>query len=132
MTRRLLLLIGVGVTLAVASFAAGAVARPCFVQAAWIRLTVREPWARQNRLGKLVEIGMTPEQVRSVLGPPTRAIPQKGGVAWIYWDGRRCAGYELVVHLYLSRTVCYVHQNSEAKVIGPRPDFYTVGQPLAP
>jgi len=138
--RRLLLAAGLAVLVAGGSFLAGTVTGCRPLRAMWIRLTARTPAVRLNRLGRLVEQGMTPRQVRGLLGEPTRITERPQGVRWSYWDGVSCAGFDLIVEFrnggaagpLREGKVCYVHQCADLHFFSPHtnPRYFTIGVPL--
>lgn len=101
-TRRLTrrgLLLGAG-ALAVWSlvlFCAGAVWQPVWVQKLWIHVWPSSRWERYNALGRLVIPGMTPAEVKDILGSPAREDVMAGKVTWMYHDGSGTAGHDLDV-----------------------------------
>ena len=133
MKRRLL--IGIGAVAVVAlAFSAGAVIQPQWVSRLWIHLTSRSQWARQNRLGALVKLGMSPDEVEAILGRPMSQKDLAGGFRWRYWDRKLCAGSSLIVEFatFPSPRVAFVHQECPAHQLAPNPRYYTVGKTLEP
>ncbi len=117
-------------------FLAGAALRPTAVRVTWIRLTERDPWMKTNRLGRLLEFGMRPAEVDSVLGRPDQDDRGSGVWHWGYHSGG-CAGMELVLHF---RTVmlreeprlCFIEQARGGATLNPPgtdPVCYTLGAP---
>ena len=107
-----------------ASFLAGAIIRPRSVQMAWIRLAAGSRWEKLNELGRLVEPGMTADDVRRILGEPTREEAEPTGERWVYHDGESCAGAELWVRFTRcspggAPLLSEVRQGSMARHFGP-------------
>ena len=128
-----------------ASFVAGAVLQPRPILKVWICVTERNAMRKQIRLGQLLRQGMSPEEVKALLGDPSRAEDVgseswREGVRWHYsWGGG--AGSGLIVEFrYLgpprfnpSSRLCYAHIMSEAIFYFPDtdPNHFTIGRPLA-
>jgi hypothetical protein len=125
------------------SFVAGAVLQPRPILKAWISITERNVARRQIRLGQLLRQGMTPDQVKAILGEPDRAEDVgseswREGVRWHYsWGG---GGSGLIVEFrYLGPPrfkpplrLCYAHPESGAVHYFPDtdPEYFTIGTPL--
>ena len=126
------------------SFVAGAVLQPRSILKVWISKTERNAALKQMRLSHMLRQGMTPDQVKAILGEPDKAedVVSEGwreGVRWhYYWGGG--AGSGLIVELrYLgpprfnpSSRLCYAHIMSEAIFFFPDtdPEYFTIGRPL--
>ncbi|HUX02448.1 MAG TPA: hypothetical protein VMY35_15915 [Phycisphaerae bacterium] len=127
------------------SFVAGAVLQPTSILKTWICMTERNAARKQIRLGQMLRQGMSPEEVKAILGNPSRAEDvgsesRREGVRWHYsWGG--CAGSGLIIefrHLgppgfNLSSRLCYAHIESGALHFFPDtdPKYFTIGRPLA-
>jgi len=127
-----------------ASFVAGAVLQPRPILKVWICVTERNAMRKQIRLGQLLRQGMSPEEVKAILGDPSRAedVVSEGwreGVRWHYsWGG--CAGSGLIVEFRHHGPVvfkgearlCYAHISTGAFSFFPDtdPKYFTIGRPL--
>lgn len=78
-------------------FCAGAIWQPVWVQKLWIHLPPSSRWEQYNALGRLVIPGMTPAEVKGILGPAWREKEFAAEVKWLYHGGRGCAGNELCI-----------------------------------
>ena len=125
------------------SFVAGAVLQPRPILKVWISMTERHVARKQIRLGQMLRQGMTPDQVKAILGEPGRAEDVgseswREGVRWHYsWGG---FGSGLIVefrHLgppgfNLSSRLCYAHNSIGVVFVSPDtdPEYFTIGRPL--
>ena len=127
-----------------ASFVAGAVLQPRPILKVWICVTERNAMRKQIRLGQMLRQGMSPEEVKALLGNPSRAEDVgseswREGVRWHYsWGG--CAGSGLIVEFRHHGPVvfkgearlCYAHISTGAFSFFPDtdPKYFTIGRPL--
>ena len=124
------------------SFVAGAVLQPRPILKAWISKTERNAALKQNRLGQMLRQGMSPEEVKALLGNPGRAEDVENGLRWFY--SRGCAGEWIVVEFRLygpavskgEARLCYAHNSTGAVSIfffpDTDPNYFTIGRPLDP
>ena len=142
---KVLALVASAVGLLAIGFVAGAVLQPTPILKTWICITERNVARKQIRLGQMLRQGMKPDEVKAILGNPSRAEDvgsesRREGVRWSYWDGVSCAGFDLIVEFrgggaagpLREGKVCYVHQCADLHFVYPHtdPQYFTIGVPL--
>ena len=122
-------------------FVAGAVLQPRPIIRAWTNATAPSDWSRLNRHGQMLRQGMTPAEVKAILGGPGRAEDVENGIRWFYYCGG-CAGDELIVEFRSigppgfkgESRLCYAHQGQSSVAIyyfpDTDPEYFTIGKPL--
>jgi len=125
-------LLTIMLTIAIAAFSLGAIVRPVSIRAAWIRVTAHDQWTKYNQLGQLLKLGMKPSEVKGIMGPPGKEEQLNTGIRWWYIDKDMCAGMDLILEFIpIGPSLCYVHQDFEARQFLPSHKYYTIGRPSA-
>ena len=94
-------------------------------------MSSRNDYIKHNRLGRLLDLGMVPEQVEEIMGKASSVVTNDIGFVWRYYPERSSGGDSLQVTFryvgLLDGTqpeVCSVSQDSDVRQMAPNPQHY--------